>query len=374
MSSEQPRPTKTSSRAPRSSERPSTPQRKRRWLQFSLRAVLVLFVLAAIFFSWVHTEIGRARTQRLAVEAILEGGGSVSYIGTDYTSSINNGTKSDRLIPRSTWWTEILGEDLRLRARFISIGEVENSGLGAKATTRRRETLGDHNLQFVSDLRGVETLDAMGRTVTDEGLLQLRELPDLKSFYLRHAALTRRGMTVLRRMPKLEFLQMQFCPVTDEVFAEIGQVTTLKHLDMTQSHITGEGFGELKELINLETLILDEVDFDGVGCRYLAKLPSLTKLSLASSSVNDEGAAAIAKIAALQELNLAMTPITDIGLMHLANMPNLKTVLLSQGGYSKVTEAGRAAFLDARPDVTLSRGRTAAGFNPAWLRREWAEK
>ncbi len=351
---------------------PAKKRPKRRWRQFTLRTLLVLVTIAAVASYYLQTEILPARQQRLAVEAILEGGGRVSYVGADSGGGLTKNTKNPaKHIPAGTWWTKLLGEDPRQRVKFVSVGSVEDYPLGTLQTVLSRWRDSDDLLQYVSDLRGLETLDAMGGKVTDAGLAQLGVLPDLKSLHLRHAYLSREGLSALRRMPKLQTLEMPFCPVSDDVFAEIGQVTTLEHLDMTQAHISGEGLCELTDLTNLHTLILDEVDFDGVDCKHLANLPQLKKLSLRCTSVTDSGADSISQITALEELDLNATLITDAGLQHLARLPRQKTLTIGSEDQCKYTTEGLQAFRDQRPDVNVQVSYSGT-FNPAWLRREWA--
>ena len=56
---------------------PSTPKPRRRWLQFSLRTLVVLMLLLGAGFGWLAHEVDRARTQQKAVAAIEKLGGRV---------------------------------------------------------------------------------------------------------------------------------------------------------------------------------------------------------------------------------------------------------------------------------------------------------
>lgn len=57
----------------------TTPRPRRRWLQFSLRSMLVLTTFVAILIAWVGPRYYTAREQRQAVKAILASGGKVGY-------------------------------------------------------------------------------------------------------------------------------------------------------------------------------------------------------------------------------------------------------------------------------------------------------
>jgi hypothetical protein len=53
--------------------------KRRRWLQFSLRTLLVLTLLFALFMGWVASKLNTLRRQQRAAEAIMALGGSVQY-------------------------------------------------------------------------------------------------------------------------------------------------------------------------------------------------------------------------------------------------------------------------------------------------------
>ena len=58
---------------------PSSKRRARRFLQFSLRSLLVFVLLVSIGMSWLGVKLERARRQREAAEAIRGLGMEVSY-------------------------------------------------------------------------------------------------------------------------------------------------------------------------------------------------------------------------------------------------------------------------------------------------------
>ena len=66
----------------------SCPKPKRRWLQFSLRTLLVFVTLSAVACSWFVVKMQQVRRQREAVKAIMEAGGWVWY---DYEFAFDNG-------------------------------------------------------------------------------------------------------------------------------------------------------------------------------------------------------------------------------------------------------------------------------------------
>ena len=91
----------------------SRPKPKRRWLQFSLRTLLVFVTLSAFASGWFVVKMQRARRQREAVKAIVEAGGRVWY---DY--EVNAPTGSVPKPPGPAWMRKLLGEN---RLRGISM-------------------------------------------------------------------------------------------------------------------------------------------------------------------------------------------------------------------------------------------------------------
>jgi hypothetical protein len=56
-----------------------SPKRRRRFLQFSVRTLLVFVLLVSIGMSWFAVKMQKARRQREAVEAIVKAGRLVAY-------------------------------------------------------------------------------------------------------------------------------------------------------------------------------------------------------------------------------------------------------------------------------------------------------
>jgi hypothetical protein len=72
---------------------------KRRWLQFSLRTLIVLMLAVGCGFGWLAHEIGHARIQRKAATEIEELGGSVEFEDVTFPTA-------------RAWLGKFCGEDL----------------------------------------------------------------------------------------------------------------------------------------------------------------------------------------------------------------------------------------------------------------------
>ena len=76
-----------------------SPKRKRRWLQFRLRTILILLTVLAAGLSWM---MYRLRAQRAAVQAIRDAGGDV-----DFHYAISDGYNVRRVDLRKTDFSDL---------------------------------------------------------------------------------------------------------------------------------------------------------------------------------------------------------------------------------------------------------------------------
>ncbi len=114
----------------------SSPQppakRKRRWLQYSVRSLLVLTLLAAMGLGWVRHQMNRLQAEEEAVAAIQALGGTVIY---------ETGPLEDEL-PGLEWLRSVLGQNLFSQVYLV----VFPSGAD------------DHAVRHLDRLRTAETL------------------------------------------------------------------------------------------------------------------------------------------------------------------------------------------------------------------------
>jgi hypothetical protein len=138
------------------------PKRKRRWLQFSLRLLLIGTVVVAVAAGWLGRSIERKRRQLEVVNTILKDGGVVFY---DYGRQEIGGWTKGREPSGPSWLRAILGEN------FFS--EVEMVGLD------------DHSTVTDADIPRLKQ--------------ELKELPHLKYFDVARSKITRDGVEDLKQ-------------------------------------------------------------------------------------------------------------------------------------------------------------------------------
>jgi hypothetical protein len=176
-------------------------KRKRRWFQFSLRALLVFVLLVSIGMSWLAVRIERKRSQWLAVAAIQKLGGGVLC---DRWLDDEPGQVTDVRIWRSH--TVALFSN-------VTIVECEDTGL------------------------------------TDGDVTYLRALPDVVLLDLQTPRITDSGLEYFSDWPRLRILLLDGTTITDEGLAHLKVLTSLEYLTLRNTRVSAEGVEKLKRAL-----------------------------------------------------------------------------------------------------------------------------
>ena len=196
---------------------------KRRWLQFSLRTMLVVMTLAAVGLGWLAYERNEVLKRQEAIAAI-ENHFSVSF---------------DKERPfRPKWLRPLLGDN--------SAGEVVDVITISNDVT-------DMELVHLKGLRSLQWLDLSHTKVTDAGLVQLKRLTQLERLILDGTQVTDVGLVHLESLTKLELLDLSGTEVTDAGLVHLLHLNKLKTLGLFETKVTERGVRELqKALPNVE--------------------------------------------------------------------------------------------------------------------------
>ena len=87
--------------------------------------------------------------------------------------------------------------------------------------------------------------------------------------------------------------------------------------------------------------------------KHLKGLTQLKHMSLAGGTIPDEGLKYLEDLTQLETLIFYKIGVTDAGLAHLEGLHNLRQLEL--GGWSKVTDTGKAKFRQALPQCQIHR-------------------
>ena len=160
---------------------------KRRWFQFSLKAVLVVIMLVSVPLAWLAYERNEVRKREAAIASLQTLGGIVKF---DSTRPF-----------RPNWLRPLLGQK--------SPGEVVN-------VYHLKNKFTDADLAQVAGMTELRSLVLENTQVTDAGLVHLASLTKLKKLDLDGTQVTDAGVVHLGGLTKLERLELSRTRVTDE--------------------------------------------------------------------------------------------------------------------------------------------------------------
>jgi hypothetical protein len=303
----------------------------RRAFRFSLKALLVVITLIAIFLgNWTY----RARQQEKVVQLITRQGGDVIY---DYEF---RGAKESRW-PK--WLRTTFGEDYFRTVELVTFddplrGNYSLSDQDAQLLRRlpwlKGVTLSDtgvttDGLEFVRSLNRLESLALMAypRSVGGDGagLAVLRNKSSLRQLELVNVPRPRGGLVFLHGLTRLEYLNLFGMKLKDDDLRELGSLRALQKLSLNRTPITNDGLIHLTKLTRLKELLLGCEHVDSNGLQHIQKIRSLQSLDLYGTKVDDSAVEILSRFDNLIELRLGGTKVTSTGIESIRKLlPNCK--------------------------------------------------
>jgi hypothetical protein len=201
-------------------------------------------------------------------------------------------------------------------------------------------------------------LNLWGTAVTDDALVHLAKMRELRVLFLNFTSLSGVGIApLLERLPHLEVFQIGHLKSADEAAKVLSQSGALKTLMITHSSdFTDQGLMYLGKIKTLEELdIVANSKVTSAGLADLAGLPHLVSLRLQKSSLSDEGAAFLSQMQQLTRLEIVSqhsSPeqiLTDRGYELLSRLVNLRELRMRK---CKLSEAA-LAHVARMPNLTL---------------------
>lgn len=163
--------------------------KRRKWLQFRLRTLLIAILALSLPLSWFAVRLQRARRQREAVAAIEGLGGNVQYE-----------RPQGKQHPLFLRLRDLLGQDFFDRVTLVYLqGNVTNA-----------------DLEHLTALLDLERLILRSTQITDDGLKHLQAVVSLRFLELISTSITDVGLTQLEALPNLQRLTIDDADVTPE--------------------------------------------------------------------------------------------------------------------------------------------------------------
>jgi hypothetical protein len=179
------------------------PKPRRRWLQFSVRTMMVLMLVISVPLGWLAYKVRQAREQRAVVRQIQELGGTAGHC-----VQFEPREKWPPRVP--SWLLNILGDDFFRTINYVALS---------------------------------------GSKVTDAELVRLRALPQLESLYLRSSQVTDAGLVCLPVLTQLEELSLDSTQITDAGLEHLRGLTQLKSLSLVNTQVTDAGVAQLQKAL-----------------------------------------------------------------------------------------------------------------------------
>jgi hypothetical protein len=223
----------------------------RRWVQFSLRTLLVFMLLVTIGCGWFARKLYKARQQRQAVATIIGMGGGVRY---DFEQ---DPVKVKR---KAGWLVNLLGQDF--------FQDVVSASVGANVT---QEVL--TRLDWLHHLNQLGFRDS---SIYDGDLSHLHQWPELQYLYLSGTEITDAGLKYVERCSNLICLDVSETKITDVGLKSIQRLARLERLRLGATKITDSGLDCLKTLSQLRNLDVGATQVTDAGLETLrSALPGL---------------------------------------------------------------------------------------------------
>ena len=259
----------------------SSSTRKRRWLQFSLRTMLIVTALISAWLAFYYIPAQRADR---AAKALQEKGISVSY-HFQHVPGTQPFSYSFRVPqPGPEFLRKLFGDGLFQQAESINRDHAvlqadDLSPLEMIPTIRHISfyacQIGDDHLKHLAGMRLLELLNVSEGQITDQGLSNLAHLTELRTLALSHNQIHGDGLKHLAGLANLTSLFLYYNLISDDALANLESLTNLEMLGLASPNITDEGLKHLANLKKLQYLSVGGTKVTREGAMTLqAELPN----------------------------------------------------------------------------------------------------
>jgi Leucine-rich repeat (LRR) protein len=303
------------SKSPELSNPPGEP--RRRWFRISLRAMMVIVLLAGVSLSW---PIRRANVQRRAVAALRKAENNI-LLQYDFQYSADGRFKPNASPWAPAWLRRVTGDEPFQEVDSVALfGPVTEIAWARLEEFERLRVLHIRDSSNIGDglvhlrgMKGLEDLALRGPDITDAKLANIRGLGKLRQITLVDTRVTDAGLAHLATLSELESIRL---------VGKEGTAAGLTSRGIT--HVTDAGLAHLAGLHHLKLLEISAApgvtDLGPLNPR--SNLPALTSLNLHDTGVTDTGLTPIEGTAWLKYLDIRSTRITDDGLARLRGLSN----------------------------------------------------
>ena len=199
-------------------------------------------------------------------------------------------------------------------------------------STESAPDFGDDQIELLTGLDRLTTVNLHNSVVTDDGLLKLEAVPTIRRLNLRRTSgIEGPGLAVLEKLPNLEILELLYnsSSVDNDALGYVAKLPKLRLLDLRGCLQVGdEGLQKLSTLKNLKDLKLRCTALTDEGVAVVGEMPKLEYLTIEDARVDGEGLASLADNSGLKAVTLFRTYVDDDVLQYLTDKPSLKLLNL----------------------------------------------
>ncbi len=225
------------------------PQRQRRWLQFSLRTLLIVVTIIAVGMGLLMRQV---HEQRAIVQREKEAVAEIEKLGGE----VIDGYKYRPILTGFPNWLRAIFGDQEYRPVervIIDIAQITDIEFQyichftqLKELSLNSYKITDTGLQHLSQLTNLQKLDLTNASITNHGLLQFNKLNELQELCLSYTKITDMGLQHLSHMTALKKLYLIDTSITDAGLKYLSQLTALEYLDIQNTKVTENGVAEIK--------------------------------------------------------------------------------------------------------------------------------
>jgi hypothetical protein len=232
------------------------------------------------------------------------------------------------------WMQPALGDGFFVSVVSIGLRSVTRTDLLQLKSCSTLKSLSIHGARFTptdwslfQNFPALQKLELDHSGVTDSALKELCALSQLKSLLIHGSQLIDQGLDLIGQLTRLEELKLDGSKgITDEGIVKLAPLENLRFLDLHHAKITGEGFEHLTTLTQLRKLNIHGTRASDIGMKAIAKLSALEELRIDQNGVSDNGVMYLKNLRRLRRLHVGRG-VTARGVRKLeAVLPELQVV------------------------------------------------
>ena len=268
-------------------------------LRFRLRTMLLAVL---VFGVGMGVYVNRVKRQQASIAAVKRLGGWAYY---DYEVQADGQYDPEGKSWVPAWLQARLADDYF--HPIVHVNMVYNDDTGKRLDNLK---VTDDVLAHLDGLPGLETLLLHGTQASDEGLIHVGKLTNLRRLLMWDAKdVTDVGVAHLAGCRKLEGLHISESQIGDESARVFSQLPRLTDLSLQGNNLTNAGLAHLGKMTQLTDLWVGCVDQRG-------------------SRITDDGVAHLRNLTELDTLEMQRSQVTNDGLSHLTGLKKLRWLIL----------------------------------------------